>query len=141
MLVKDLCTSDVATIDADASVRDAAAKMADRGVGSLVIVNEDGTPHGILTDRDIATSVVAQGLDVNTTIVEEVMAHPVVSIRENAEMEMALNCMTMGMRRVPVVDEEDRLVGVVSLDDFLLMYSKEFAHVRRMLEKELHLPA
>lgn len=139
MLVKNLCTQDVATIEADATIRDAAAKMADRNVGSLVIVNESGTPHGILTDRDITTTVVAQGLDVDQTTVEEAMAHPVVSVRETAEMEMALNCMTFGMRRVPVVDEDDRLVGVVSLDDFLLMYSKEFDHVRRVLQKELHL--
>lgn len=138
MLVKDLCTQDVATIDSDATIRDAAAKMADRNVGSLVIVNESGTPHGIITDRDITTSVVAQGLDVDETIVEEVMAHPVVSILESAEMEMALNCMTFGLRRIPVVDEEQRLVGVVSLDDFLLAYSAEFGHVRRVLEKELH---
>ena len=141
MLVKDLCTEDVATINFDATIRDAAAKMADRNVGSLIVVNESGTPHGILTDRDIATSVVAQGMDVDQTIVEEVMAHPVVSIRDTAEMEMALNCMTFGMRRVPVVDGEDRLVGIVSLDDFLLMYSKEFDHVRRVLQKEMHLPA
>jgi len=140
MLVKDLCTQDVATIEPDASIRDAAAKMADRNVGSLVVVNEHGKPTGMLTDRDIATTVVAQGLDVDQTIVDEVMAHPVVSIRETAAMEMALNCMTFGMRRVPVVDDEERLVGVVSLDDFLLMYSKEFDHVRRVLQKELHLP-
>ena len=139
MLVKDLCTHDVATIDADASIRDAAAKMADRNVGSLVIINESGTPHGIITDRDIVTTVVAQGMNVDETIVEEVMAHPVVSIRESADMEMALSCMTFGMRRIPVVDEEDRLVGVVSLDDYLLLFSKEFDHIRNVLQKELHL--
>lgn len=140
MLVKDLCTQDVATIDADANIRHAAAQMAEQNVGSLVIVNENGTPHGFLTDRDITTAVVAQGMDVDQTTVKEVMAHPVVSIRESAEMEMALNCMTFGMRRIPVVNEEDRLVGVISLDDFLLMYSREFDHVRRVLQKELNLP-
>lgn len=139
MLVKQLCTQDVATIEADASVRDAAAKMADRNVGSLVIVNESGTPHGILTDRDIITTVVAQGLDVDETNVDEVMTHPVVSVRENAEIETALSCMKFGLRRVPVLDAEERLIGVVSLDDFLLMYANGFDHVRRVLEKELHL--
>jgi len=139
MQVKNLCTTDVATIDADASIRDAAARMADRNVGSLVIVNENGTPHGILTDRDITTTVIAQGLDADETIVGEVMARPVVSIRETAEVEMALKCMTFGMRRVPVVDDNNRLVGVVSLDDFLLMYSNELDHVRHALQKELQL--
>ena len=140
MLVKDLCTQNVATIEPDASVRDAAAKMADRSVGSLVIVNEDGVPQGIITDRDITTTVVAQGLDLDQTIIEEVMTRPVVSVRESADLEMALNCMSFGIRRVPVVDHEDRLVGVISLDDFLLRHSKEFEHVRRVLQKELQLP-
>ena len=140
MLVKDLCTEDVASIAADASIRDAAAKMTDQNVGALVIVNENGTPNGILTDRDITTSVVARGLDADQTVVEDVMAHPVASVRETAEIEMALNCMTFGIRRIPVVDEEDRLTGIISLDDFLLMYSEEFDRVRRVLQKELHLP-
>jgi len=137
MLVKDICCKDVATIDSNESIRAAAQKMANRNVGSLIIVNQKGTPHGIITDRDIATRVVAENLDVDETRVGEVMAHPVVSIRETANIEMALGCMTFGIRRVPVVDELDQLVGVVSLDDFLLLYSQEFDQVRRVLTKEM----
>ncbi len=137
MLVKDICCKNVVTIDATDTIRKAAETMARQNVGSLIVLNENGTPHGILTDRDIATSVVANRLDADQTTVHDVMAHPVVSIRDTANMEMALDCMTFGVRRIPVVDEHDRLVGVVSLDDFLTMYSEGFDQVRRVLQKEM----
>lgn len=137
MLVKDICCKNVVTIDATDTIRKAAETMARQNVGSLIVLNENGTPHGILTDRDIATSVVANRLDADQTTVHHVMAHPVVSIRDTANMEMALDCMTFGVRRIPVVDEHDRLVGVVSLDDFLTMYSEGFDQVRRVLQKEM----
>ena len=137
MLVKDLCSKNVATIDRNSTIRMAAQKMRDRDVGSLVVVSEIGQPHGLLTDRDIATRLAAQGLCADETTVEDLMTHPVVSIRETANMEMALECMTFGMRRLPVVDQENRLVGVVSLDDFLLAHAKEFDRVSRVIQKEL----
>lgn len=137
MLVRDIANRDVVTVDADATVRVAAEKMVERNVGSLVILNDDGTPTGMLTDRDIVTRVVACGLDPASTQVSAIMGHPVVSVRETANIETALGCMTFGVRRIPVVNSDEQLVGIVSLDDFLLMYSDEFDQVRRLLRKEL----
>lgn len=137
MLVQDICCKDVATIESSATIRSAAEQMVARNVGSLIIVNDNNTPAGIITDRDITTRVVAVAADPAETRVGDIMMHPVVSVRGTAEIEMALGCMAFGVRRVPVVDEDDQLVGVISLDDFLLMYSTEFDQVRRVLRKEM----
>ena len=139
MIVKDICTNNVAVVDEYATIRTAAEKMAEKHLGSLVIVDDVGVPHGIITDRDITRKVVATNLDADTVTVAEIMAHPVVSVRSDAKVETALTCMTFGIRRVPVVDDKNRLVGIVCLDDFLERYANEFEQIRRILTKEFAL--
>jgi CBS domain-containing protein len=102
-----------------ARVADVARTMADRDVGSVVVVR-DRRPIGIVTDRDLTVRVLGAGLDPETTSVQAVMTTPVSSVRDDAPPGEAAALMRgAGVRRLAVVDEEGRLVGIVSLDDLL----------------------
>ncbi len=135
MQVRDIYSKNAETIRGDASLREAARKMTERKVGSLVIVNPDGTPHGMITDRDICIQF-GRVPNAENLSVAEVMTSPVVSIRDTAKLDLALRCMSFGMRRVPVVNRENQLVGIVALDDFLLSYVNEIDQIGCLLRKE-----
>ena len=140
MQVGDVCCKNVVTVDPKMSIHEAAKRMRDHNVGSLVVLDEKSKPAGIVTDRDVVTRVVAAARTPDTTQVADVMGQRVVSVRESADLEMALECMTFGLRRVPVVDEEGRLTGILSLDDVLLRHCDQFNRVRRILQKEMPEP-
>jgi CBS domain-containing protein len=137
MSVGRICVREVDLADATECVMNAAQRMHDRNVGSLVVVDPRTRPVGILTDRDLATRVVAKGLDAVQTTVAEVMSHGPESVDQNASIEDALCRMRSGPhRRLTVVDTEGRLVGLLSLDDILDLLSEEFAQIGRLVRRE-----
>ena len=139
MLARNIGSDNVAVIEANATIRDAAKMMTELHLGALVILKGDGSPNGIITDRDITNKVIGCGMDPDQVTVGEIMAHPVVCVRADASVETALKCMTFGVRRVPVVDANGQLVGIVTLDDLLARYASEFEQIRRVMMKEFAL--
>lgn len=127
MLLKEICTPDVAQCPPETSVLAAARLMRQRHVGDLVVIEsaEDGqTPIGLVTDRDIVIEVLAEERDPAQVPVRSIMRTPVVVARASEDLSQAIERMTThGVRRVPVVDEHERLVGILTLDDVL----KQFA--------------
>ena len=117
MKLTDLMTSQVRTVEPDASLRDAAAMMADLRLGALP-VHDGQSLHGILTDRDITCRAVARGLDPTRTAVREVMTPHVVCCTEDAPVAHVASLMRGKMiRRVVVLDAQGSLAGIVSLAD------------------------
>jgi CBS domain-containing protein len=115
--IKDVMTSNPCTIDADKSVAYAAKMMRDEDVGLAPIVEGDKL-IGMLTDRDIAVRVVAEGRDPDQVTVGEVASKQVVTIDPQQELDEALRIMAKHqVRRLPVVEEDGRLVGVVAQAD------------------------
>ncbi len=111
--------------------------MHQRAVGSLVIIDKQKTPIGIVTDRDLTIRVVAAGLDANTTPVRHVMTPSPVTIREDEPIEFAVKKMRQGaFRRIPVVDKSGVLIGLVGVDDVLGLLVEEFTDVGALLERE-----
>jgi CBS domain-containing protein len=93
--------------------------MRDQNIGD-VIVTTNGGVCGIVTDRDLAVRVVADGLDPETTSINDICQHTVVSITSNASAAEAVEMMRKGaIRRLPVIDDGD-LVGVVTLGDLAM---------------------
>jgi CBS domain-containing protein len=91
----------------------------------------------MLTDRDLAIRVVAEGRDPGSTTVADVMTSHPLCVREDAPIEMALKSMRAGpCRRVPVVDDDRKLVGIVSLDDILSLLTEEFNDIGTLLQRE-----
>jgi CBS domain-containing protein len=137
MSVGKICARDVDTAAIDESVQTVALRMHSRNVGSLVVTNGAGKPIGIVTDRDLAMKVIAQGKSPSDTTVDEVMTHNPRTISEDAPIEKALSMMRNGaFRRIPVVDDDDMLAGLLSLDDILDLFAEEFSEIGALLRRE-----
>jgi CBS domain-containing protein len=108
-------------------------------VGSVVVVDNPDTriPAGILTDRDIAVNVVAQGMLPAQTPVGSVMSSPVVTVSEDDGLLSALDKMSShGVRRAPVVDRNGCLTGLVAVDDLMTLLAREFAKLGALIRHE-----
>ena len=115
--IRDVMTSNPCTIDANESVAYAAKMMREEDVGLAPIVEGDRL-IGMLTDRDIATRVAAEGRDPDQVKVRDVASTQLVTIDPRQDLDDALRKMAKHqVRRLPVVDEEGRLVGVVAQAD------------------------
>ena len=113
--VIDMAVHKVAVTTPEKSIRESARQMRVEHVGSLVVVDQDGKPIGMLTDRDITIEGVARGVDVDQTTVRDLMTAPVVTATESEGMVTALARMReFGIRRLPIIDSEGKLVGVVT---------------------------
>lgn len=113
--VIDMAVHKVAVITPEKSIWESARQMRVEHVGSLVVVDQDGKPIGMLTDRDITIEGVARGVDVDQTTVRDLMTAPVVTATESEGMVTALARMReFGIRRLPIIDSEGKLVGVVT---------------------------
>ena len=137
MSVGRICLRDVDLGQRDESACEAARRMQERGVGTLLVLDEARTPVGLVTDRDLALRVVALGRDPRRVTVREVMTEHLKTVNEGASIESALSLMrSAAVRRLPVVDDDGRLVGILSLDDILGLLAEEFVSIRGLLDRE-----
>jgi CBS domain-containing protein len=115
--IRDVMTSNPCAIDADKPVAYAAKMMRDEDVGLAPIVEGDRLV-GTLTDRDIAIRVVAEGRDPEATPVRDVASTDLVTVDPQQDLDEAVRLMAQHqVRRIPVVEEDGRLVGVVAQAD------------------------
>lgn len=120
MQVREIMTENPACCAPDASVRDAARLMVDNDCGEIPVVDAQGKPVGVITDRDIACRAIAEGKD-GKTQVREVMSSPAITVSPETSVEDC--CRTMEenqIRRVPVVDEKGSCCGIVAQADVAL---------------------
>jgi len=141
MTIGAICNRDVITVLRDATVLQAAKLMRQHHVGDVVVIelgnNEKPKPIGILTDRDIVIDLVATELDGNVITAGDIMVANLAVIRETSGVFEAIQIMTTkGVRRLPVVDNEDGLVGIITLDDLLLLLAKEFGGLAKLVTRE-----
>jgi len=116
MLVREAMSRDVKTVDPDQALQDAARIMLDIDVGALP-VGENDKLVGMITDRDIAIRAVAEGKS-PTTKVRDIMSEEVLYCFDDQDLdEVAQNMSEMKIRRLPVVNRDKRLVGIISLGD------------------------
>jgi CBS domain-containing protein len=114
----DVMTGDVCTIHFSDSVENAARAMVRRDCGALPVVDDGGRLIGMITDRDIVTRVVTRGLDPRRARVDECMSDRVFACYEDDLIESCLWLMSRHqVRRIPVIDDRDRVVGIVSQAD------------------------
>jgi CBS domain-containing protein len=121
--VKDLMSRDVKVISPDMTIGEAAKKMRDGNFGMLP-VGEDDRMIGTISDRDIAIRAVAEGKDGGTKV-REVMSEGIAWAYEDETVEEAATIMSKRqVRRLPVVNRDKRLVGIVALGDFAVESSE-----------------
>jgi CBS domain-containing protein len=121
--LKDLMSRDVKVIHPDMTIRDAAQQMRGGDFG-MMPVGEGDRMIGTISDRDIVLRAVAKGKD-NTTKVRDVMSEGVAWAYDDDSVEAAAKIMSeRQVRRLPVVDRDKRLVGIVALGDFAVERSE-----------------
>jgi CBS domain-containing protein len=137
MSVGRICRREVHLASGDEPVVDAARRMSEHNVGTLVVLDDEKRPVGVLTDRDIALRVVGCDRPARTTRVAQVMSAVSNPVGEDTPIEDVLSLMRAGpFRRVPVVARDGSLVGVVSLDDVLELLAEEFQTIGGILRAE-----
>jgi CBS domain-containing protein len=123
--IRDVMTPNPRTVTSDSPVVEAARLMKEEGVGSIPIV-DGGRLLGTLTDRDIVVRVVAERRDPQSTKVGEVASKDLVTIDPQQDLDEALRLMARHqVRRLPVVEEDGRLVGIVAQADAALEGSEK----------------
>jgi CBS domain-containing protein len=133
MPIGDYCQRDVRTIAVDATLRSAAQRMADEGVGCLVAV-AGRSVRGILTDRDIALRVVREGLDPDQANVATALTHDPLTVHASSPLRVVSGLMRRrSVRRLPVVDDREELVGVIALDDLLPVIARELVGISEVV--------
>ncbi len=116
--VRDVMSSDCQCVNSSETVLDAARKLKELNVGSMPICGEDDKLKGMLTDRDIVVKVLADGRDPSATTAGELGNGAPVTIGADEPVETAIGAMSENqIRRLPVLDDDKRLIGIVSQAD------------------------
>jgi signal-transduction protein with cAMP-binding, CBS, and nucleotidyltransferase domain len=117
--VRDVMTENLVTLPASTFITDAARQMRDADIGDVIVMN-DGTMCGMVTDRDIVVRAVAEGVDPQFTKLNEICSHDLATIGPDEPVEDAIRIMReRAVRRVPVV-EGGRPIGIVSIGDLAI---------------------
>ena len=120
MQVKDVMTANVHVVAPDANLREAASLMRDLDIGALPVCENDRV-IGFVTDRDITIRATASGRSPDECQVREVMSRGVVTCREGSSLEEAERLMKdRQVRRLAILDDDQRLSGILSLGDVAL---------------------
>jgi len=137
MPIEHLIKRPVQSLPPDASCADAARLMRDANVGS-VVVSRDGRPLGIVTDRDLAVRVIADGLDAKRRPISEIMSGEPIFLSGERDIGQIVAIMRdLGVRRIPIVDAEGMLSGVVSLDDLVLLLADQLTGLAQCIRHEV----
>ncbi|MEF8852731.1 MAG: CBS domain-containing protein [Haloarculaceae archaeon] len=136
MPLKDLIIEGVETAGPSATVEALAMRLAEAGIGSIVI-EEEMKPVGIVTDRDIAVRVDAGDRPASEVTAAEIMTEDPVTVRDDAGLLDVTDAMSEhSVRRIPVVNDHGTLVGIITLDDVMLLLATELSDLGDVVRAE-----
>ena len=137
MSIAEFCNRDVVCATRDTTILEAASLMRRHHVGDIIIVDEDADrrwPIGIVTDRDIVVEVVAAGLDPRLIKLADLMLEPLTILEQHVGVAQTVSTMAKkGVRRMPVVDAQGALLGIVTLDDLLAHLAPPLANLGELV--------
>jgi CBS domain-containing protein len=140
MPISEICNREVVYAQRDNSTLEAAQLMRQHHVGDLVVVDENKgikVPVGIITDRDLVVEIVATGLDPTAITVGDVMTPELAVVKEDAGLYESIQYMrSIGVRRLPVVNANGGLVGILTLDDMLELLAEEMTTLAKLVKHE-----
>ena len=124
--VRDVMSSDCQCVDEGDSLTDAAKRLAELDVGAMPICGDDDKLKGMLTDRDIVVKAVAQGKDLDSTTAGDLAEGKPIVVGADESIDEALRKMTENkIRRLPVIDDDKNLCGIVSQADLATNIDEE----------------
>jgi CBS domain-containing protein len=119
---------------------EAAKLMREYQVGSIVVVEEQNGvryPVGLVTDRDLVIEVIANEVDINSVTLGELMYRDIILGKENDDINETIKIMRQkGIRRLPVVDDNGALVGIVTLDDLIDLIAEQLKDIAALIGKQ-----
>ena len=134
--LKEILNRNVITIGPTAPVSEAAYLMMSEDIGAVIVVDEEMSPVGIITDRDLVISVIAEGRIPEEVIVEEVMSKDLVYVDEDTNILDILSTLSeYSIRRMPVT-KDGRLTGIVSVDDLIVVIATELTDLAMALSSK-----
>lgn len=141
MTAGEFCNRQVVIARRDERLPEAARRIRDFHVGTLIVVDEqDGRriPVGVLTDRDLVVSVLTgDGRDVDALVVGDVMTGEPVTAREDENLLDALKKMrSFGVRRLPIVNDRGGLEGILTFDDLIDLVAEELSDLTTLVARE-----
>lgn len=146
MVVGDVCNRDVVFVNREVTVHAACKLMRHYHVGSLVVVDDAGgvvgaggmrVPVGILNDRDVVIEINAMDLDPKVITAGDIMSPELVTAPESLGVSEAIELMRFrGVRRLPIVNAENRLVGIVTIDDLVAVMAEDISAIARVVSRE-----
>jgi len=117
MSIADVMNKSVISVDSAMTVNETAKMMEDAKVGAVIIM-ENNTPVGIVTDRDFAVKIAAHAYQI-TTPIKQIMSSPLISINSDETIRTAADLMhARGIRKLPVIDD-DKVVGIITSTDIV----------------------
>ena len=139
MALKDVCKSSVVCTTSDVTAAEAARLMRDKHVGELVVIKpQDKKAIGIITDRDLVTKVMANNLDPRTIQINEIMVrNPTVAKESDGLLETARKLEQTGIRRLPVIDDQGHLTGIVSIYDLYELFATELSTLSKVSARQI----
>ncbi len=136
MPIQDLARDDVIRAEPETPIAELAQQMRDENVGSVVITNGE-TPVGIATDRDLTVRTIAEETDPSEQTAEDVMSADLCSVDPDAGFYEAAQAMSEnGVRRLPICNEDDELVGIITADDLTELLADESEQLAEVIRAQ-----
>jgi CBS domain-containing protein len=133
MIAKNIMKTKVITVSPSAPITEAALLMRDEDIGALIVVDDTEVPVGIITDRDIVVSVLAENKDPGEVVVKDVMTKQLHMVQEDTNVFDILRMLSRNsIRRVPVT-RRGKLSGIISVDDIVVVVATELANLASAL--------
>lgn len=142
MAIGEFCNREVIISNRDDTVLEAAKLMREFHVGDVVVVEQRGkerVPVGILTDRDIVVEIVSQEVDAASILVGDAMSSELLTVNENEQLtDLVQKMYGKAVRRVPVVNANGALVGIVTTDDVIDLIAEQLNSLVGLVQREQH---
>jgi CBS domain-containing protein len=141
MAIRDIIQKNVTVIQPEATLKDAAKLMFKNNVGTVIVVDKlNGarkTPIGIVTDRDIVLTLGKKGeLDPNCSVRDLMTSNVIVCSPDDGVYETIQKMRTNRIRRIPVINSKDHLIGVIAVDDFIRLLGAELNDLSLVIDLE-----
>lgn len=140
MPVSEICNREVVVMRRNETVLDAARLMRKHHVGDIVVVddrNGSRVPVGIVTDRDLVMEIMAQEPNYTDLTVGDIITQELVTVQEMSGIFEAIQYMRQkAVRRLPVINEQGGLIGILALDDILELLSEELLELAKLVKYE-----
>ena len=140
MSVGEMCSREVIVTDRNDSIVHVAQLMREHHVGDVIVVEErngEPVPAGIVTDRDIVIELVAEGVDLESVTIEDMMGSELLIAGEGDDLNDTIKHMRdRGVRRVPVVNHRGGLAGILAIDDVIDLIAEQLTDVDKLIGRE-----